>query len=524
MGTLDYGGAMRCAVVISLALAGLLLVPATGQARPLILPVAKAKPGGFALLEVAAPPKARSCGLSVRARGGRREGTFRVRLGSSPTRFVGWKVPHRARGTWIARLSCRSKRRSAKGGRSLGASTRSIVVGRRGRGRGRLVRPGTLRVRPGSIPEMPAILPVQGAFIPGYNTPLSQDDVDTGREDEPFHGCSHSPWISSTRTTGEFVGTLVQLEPTPAARANAARNFSSYRRFVQSGSSFNPVYSWMWADLNRCAGMSANMTPEHRHSIYMQMACHARWGVTSRVGGNTWDLEAWRKDVDWARGLSFGGRCGRNYGYIEDAGNFLVGRIVNGRGRPEANPAEELKAWLVESGPLGTRKPVRRHVATMEAYDCLIKSGKQQASWFPFDYLERYLDYGSGDVSPDEVCPKAPAGSPAAPPRAPSAPAPQKPTPQQPAPPKPTATNLIVVVYGGGHVGVAFDVGWRSGRDPVTCHFFRDGVEVFTAQCGTRSSKQFYGVPAGTHRFYATVSDRFGVYSDPTNVVVRATN
>lgn len=72
-------------------------------------------------------------------------------------------------------------------------------------------------------------------------------------------------------------------------------------------------------------------------------------------------------------------------------------------------------------------------------------------------------------------------------------------------------------------MGVAFDVGWQTGRDPVTCHFFRDGVEVFTAQCGTRSSKQFYGVPAGRHSFYATVSDRFGVYSDPSNTVVADT-
>ena len=85
--------------------------------------------------------------------------------------------------------------------------------------------------------------------------------------------------------------------------------------------------------------------------------------------------------------------------------------------------------------------------------------------------------------------------------------------------PKPSSTNLRVVVYGGGHVGVAFDVGWQAGRDPVTCHFFRDGAEVFTAQCGTSSSKQFFGVPVGTHSWHSTVSDQFGVYSDPTNTV-----
>ena len=99
---------------------------------------------------------------------------------------------------------------------------------------------------------------------------------------------------------------------------------------------------------------------------------------------------------------------------------------------------------------------------------------------------------------------------------------PTTPPPPPPAP-KPSAWNPVVVVYGGGHVGMSFQVGWEAGRDPVTCHFFRDGVEVFTAQCGTSSSKQFYGVPAGRHSFYATVSDKFGVYSDPTATIVRDT-
>ena len=105
-------------------------------------------------------------------------------------------------------------------------------------------------------------------------------------------------------------------------------------------------------------------------------------------------------------------------------------------------------------------------------------------------------------------------------PQPPTQPQPEPPpSPTQPPPPKPYSGNLRVVVYGGGHVGVAFDVGWQEGRDPVVCHFFRDGVEVFTAQCGTYSSKQFYGVPAGTHSWHATVTDRFGVQSDPTNTV-----
>jgi len=98
------------------------------------------------------------------------------------------------------------------------------------------------------------------------------------------------------------------------------------------------------------------------------------------------------------------------------------------------------------------------------------------------------------------------------------------PTTQAPPPtPKPTIANFTVVVYTAepGHVGVSYDVGWQTDRDPVTCHFFVDGQEVFTAQCGTHSSKQFYGINAGQHSFHATVSDRFGVYSDPSPTIVR---
>src|SRR5262249_43866761 len=47
-------------------------------------------------------------------------------------------------------------------------------------------------------------------------------------------------------------------------------------------------------------------------------------------------------------------------------------------------------------------------------------------------------------------------------------------------PPKPTATNLVVAPHGGGNVGVAFDVSWVGGQDPITCHFIIDGSEQFT--------------------------------------------
>jgi hypothetical protein len=98
----------------------------------------------------------------------------------------------------------------------------------------------------------------------------------------------------------------------------------------------------------------------------------------------------------------------------------------------------------------------------------------------------------------------------------PTNPPPTNPPPTDPPPPKPTVWNLQVGIYGGGHVGVSYDVGWQAGRDPITCHFIIDGGEAFTAQCGTHSSKQFYGISAGNHTFYAYVTDQFGVASDPT--------
>ncbi|MEE6260627.1 hypothetical protein [Plantactinospora sonchi] len=97
----------------------------------------------------------------------------------------------------------------------------------------------------------------------------------------------------------------------------------------------------------------------------------------------------------------------------------------------------------------------------------------------------------------------------------------KEPPVEAPPPPRPTATNLVVVLHGGGHVGVAFDVGWQEGRDPVTCHVYIDGRDVDPVQCGTRSSKQFYGLSPGPHRFYAVVTDRYGISSDPTPEVIR---
>jgi len=413
--------------VLSLsALAGLILC-AAASANPVVLPSPKAHPGGTAHLEVVAPADASRCSVSFRGRGVR-YGPYRVSLGG-PTRMLSWRVPASAGGSWKARLSCRGGGRHGLLARvgSLGSGKGGIVIGHRGPPRGRLVSPRSLRVRPGSIPEMP----VQAQL--SVDNPLSDDGVDTGRKDEPFVPCRDSYWVATTRTTGEGNGTLIQFEPTSNARANAL-----YALTPEAGRENNPVYHEMWEDLNRCAHFSPDINDAQRHSMYMQMACHARYGFAPRVGGNTWDLEAWRQNVDWSTGLSIGGHCGQQYGDLPTSttGGFLVGRIVNGRAWAQPNPPEEIKAWLVLQG--GT-KPYRRHITTLKAYNCLAAThGKAQ--WFPHTFLENYVDVSNKDIGDAEACgapsspaPVPPASSPS-PPLPPASGSPTQPAPGPPAP------------------------------------------------------------------------------------------
>lgn len=287
------------------------------------------------------------------------------------------------------------------------------------------MRPGSLRVTHGAIPEMP----VEATL--SFDNPLSGAEVDTTRRDEPFVPCVGSRWIATTRTTGEGVGTYIQFEPTGLARTNAAFSWTP-EGFLNAQRESNPIYGQMWEDLNRCAHFSPDISAEQRHSLYMQMACHARYGIPPSGGGNTWDLEAWRLNVDWATGLSYGGHCGQGYGDLptSNTANFLVGRIVNGRAWAHPNPGEEIKAWLVFAGP---QRPYRRHISTLKAYNCLAaRQGKAQ--WFAHQFLEEYVEINAKEIGEAEACsasspasnpapgtPPAPGGGPApAPPPAPT--------------------------------------------------------------------------------------------------------
>lgn len=365
---------MGLCAAMAVVMAGL-WAPASSRASPVVLPGSVLKRGGVSAVEIVAPQSSASC--SITFAGARRYGPYRLALGG-PTRIVRWKMPKSARGTWAGLVVCRDA-----AGTSMGIAKVSLVVGHRGRSRGRFVRARSLRVLPGSIPEL--------ATRPVARTTVSED-VNTADPRHPFHRCNGT-WVASTRTTGEGLGTYIQFEPTAAAR-RIWRDTRAVR-----GQDV-PAYGQMWEELNRCANFTPDLNDTQRHSLYVQMACHGRYGATFFGGGNTWDLEAWRQDVSWETGMSRSGSCGQNYGNVADgeAGRFLLGRLVNAY--PDPNP-DHRKAWLVE---MDGATPVRRHVASTTAYGCLVAAGHPAARWFPALFLELVPE--RGEKTDATSCPK----------------------------------------------------------------------------------------------------------------------
>lgn len=361
----------------------LLVIASSASAAPLFLPGDQAAPGGNARMEVVPPQKARTCSLAM---SGRHRGTtsYRLALGG-PTRFVRWSIPRGARGTWSVRLACRDG-----AGRSLGATSKQLRVKRSGRARGALVRRGSLRSSRGSIPMLPGKASTRAA-VPdssGASNPVGLSS---------FTKCENSRWIISTKTTGVGVASLIQMEPTAEARTETRKNRKHYEQ--------------MWNDLNRCANFS-NLKRDHfdqYESVFVQMECHAFYGLKESAGGNTWDLEAWRRfSGDYTLALLPTGRCGNGWGDIENAGRFFNDRLVNSSFDEKA----QKEAWLVRAE--GGRF-VRRPVPMIATYFCLTGQGRAPAEMLPGDFLNTYLRQPFGTPVGEDLCPSAPAqGSPSA--------------------------------------------------------------------------------------------------------------
>lgn len=398
--------AVRSLCVAVMCLAAVALVAAPADADPLILPGASVS-DHRARIEVSLAADSVRCRISLQ--GSRRYGPYAVRPGG-PTRFVRWRLGRHASGDWRVRLSCREAARA--GQRTRVTVERTVRFRRGGRPRGRLVAAGSVRVGPGSIPELAVERGRRRA------RPSSAEDVDTtvGQGDPTkFTACRDSRYVKSTRTIGDGIGTYLQIDPTDLAKSSG-----------RSGDERDPFYTAIWNDVTRCAPLTA-VPASQQHSMYVQLACHAKLEWTGR-GGNTWDLEAWRQDKDWSAGLHPLRRCGQRYGDLgaSEVGAFLDGRIVNSF--PDDNPLQRA-AWIVERQPLGFY--LRRHIPTTQLYGCLIATGKAPARWYPQHFLNQYLRIGDPFTVGECTAPQPPRVVPPRP----------QPRPQ----PQPQATRQIVV-------------------------------------------------------------------------------
>jgi hypothetical protein len=105
--------------------------------------------------------------------------------------------------------------------------------------------------------------------------------------------CGNSDWMTRAGGMGSGRSFVVSILPTKRARAVG-------RLYNPLG---EPFITYIWRDVRRCVQFPSDLVSYQRASIYKQLACHIEYGVATPLGGNTWDLEAFRGDVSWDEAL-----------------------------------------------------------------------------------------------------------------------------------------------------------------------------------------------------------------------------
>lgn len=121
--------------------------------------------------------------------------------------------------------------------------------------------------------------------IPGGRSPQQAGIQQCGAPQDPPGGgwaanCK-SRWMTRASTSGIGPSFAAKIRPT-----NRARFFANGR------GEWNAIFS----DLKRCVPFPA-LPAAQTDSMYKQLACHAMWGKHEEFGGDTWDLEANRRNV-----------------------------------------------------------------------------------------------------------------------------------------------------------------------------------------------------------------------------------
>lgn len=107
---------------------------------------------------------------------------------------------------------------------------------------------------------------------------------------EYMHDYCSSNWMSKAGKKLTQDGWKIGFRPTTRARLSGRDKAH---------------WAEMWRDLQKCITFPI-LTSDQRESIFEQLACHAKWGVTPFQGGRTWDFEAWRPPIGLKKALSDG--------------------------------------------------------------------------------------------------------------------------------------------------------------------------------------------------------------------------
>jgi hypothetical protein len=241
-----------------------------------------------------------------------------------------------------------------------------------------------------------------------------------------FRSCSTSKWMWKTRAIGDGVASKVEFAPTEEAHRHARSAQLNPITGLRGLSESYGVYGEMWEDLNRCQPFPLGLTDSQRHAIYSQMACHAYYGVSKQVGGNSWSFESWLQDVPWHRVLNPLNRC--QWGKLAASDGAISGFIRAAHGihiRSSLEEDDHFETWVIYNS-------TRRRVTTFKAHDCLI-TRRNLARLYPGEFLNDYLPRSLPDISTEDAC--------GAPPPSPSGGGGVTPPPS---PPPPTKRQMVV--------------------------------------------------------------------------------
>jgi hypothetical protein len=210
--------------------------------------------------------------------------------------------------------------------------------------------------------------------------------------------CS-SPWMSSAGSVGSGFGFEVSFVPSQRTRYLA--------RFVPG------AYDDIWGDLQRCTSFRG-LSPLQMVSMYEQMVCHVFYGV-ARLGGSTFDFEAWRPVVSAEETLNVASHeC--NWDLGPNAGQSYLGHIVQWSGDPNSQKT----AWLVvRSGS----SAVRNWIPSAKIYNCLKRTGTPGPDSLAHSFLDRYLPDATGVWVSEAAACGNPSGASPVPPPSPGSPA-----------------------------------------------------------------------------------------------------